>query len=1640
MIFIDKMKNLKIYKTKTFLPTIEGDKKRKSAILLMTPNYDSSKRLMNSDLFINNRRYASYYIERDVSFYINSKEVEELEESTIINEQNELKLCLETNRSDLDDSDFGIPDKRKFPLDTESHVKSAIKFFNYVDSENEEELAKKIISKMKKFNIYGKVNVGEKNRFSKYYNQRVAIKETPDIRKYHLITSQLDLLYNQWKNGTVSEQVSREKIYRCMCNNMVTDEYITSPETVPSIEEYYSSKGELIPERESSMNTDEFLKYIPENGTINTGDKIIFFNESTANDNRLKKLLYQSRIRYRKDLLNLLDNAKKDNPWITWAYPELKKYMTRNVFVDLYFYNAVFFENNTWILKKGMGLYLDFMNRLLNHPNLVKNGYKKKTIFIPVKDWDLNRDSSICNFRQSLNPISCIYQMMFENMSSQLKNTFGDTDIIFVGNDKYFKMNFSQIDPKELKKLSMKFKMFCIKICKDEEFDDSDIDTSADHKEDSKVIATKIADKIELAKGVDITPNLAKAEKKNTTEKDLNDKIKMNKNKMISKLNYDDDNIDNITVQNKATKNAKSDEDYDEDYDQSEENTERDENIDKLAQAVAKASQNSDSEEDAMEDSSLDNDEIKSILANLGSDDEVKISDSRSSRMTKLDQDLMHKQVNGKSVEEILNDNKNKEPEYTEVNVSSPNKEEWSKLAYVNFDKNYNIDKDIIAIFRSFKDCSRPLVVRDLKVTDNSTSEDRLMLYDVDMEDYRGKRFRIKLDIPIMEDNRFLLRGNYNSIQTQFFNMPIIKTDLKACQLISNYNKIFLYRFNDTRGKTLPAVSKLIKAANKYTGRKIKFTTGDNTKVCSKYNLPIDYIDLAGIFNTIETDEFIIYFNQDEIRSKYKIEPGKGFPFAFNKKLNAVEYFPPNIEETFVSVITSNLFAYCPEFEEIFDSVSRATVCAYTRASIMSSKIPVALICAYHIGLRATMDRAKISYKIVDKLTRDIKSNVNLDWVEFNDGYVVYHVNYESSLLMNGLKVCPTDMYSVADIDNKEMYVEFLDNFGGRIKADGLDNFYDLFVDPMIKESLEYYNFPTNYIDILLYGSSLLNDNKFVRHVDASSRKLRRYQLIAVYTYQVLANAYGYFATQLKHSRQSATFSVKQSAVIDLFLQDTISSPDSCINALRDVETNNAITAKGPSGMNADRSYSLDKRGYDESMLNVLGMSTGQAGNAGVTRQTTINANVTPDGYVKTKNKEDEMNDANTLTATEALIPFGSTRDDPARTAMSFIQTSKHMVRTEDSDPLLVTSGADEVMPYLTTDKFAFKAKDDGTILEIDEHHILVEYKNGKKDYINLDETIEHNSDGGYYVPLKIDADPKLKVSMKFKKNQVLAYDKYSFSNSLGESDNIAYNIGKLAKVAVINTDDGFEDSGIISSSMAKKLATRVDVKFSVVIDKDSRVYNIAKVGDHIEASDVLIMWEDSFDDEDSRQVMDALANGNISDLGKRKLKSEVTGTLKAIKMYRTVELSELSPSLKKIVSEYEKPYVERAKKLKDNGLPIYSVPAHYVLPPTGKLKKAQEAVLIEFFVEYLDTIGVGDKVVYNSANKAVEKGIFPEGKEPYTEFRPNEKIDAFVSDVSISKRLVTSTIIYGSLQKLMVELDRSIKDIMGIPYDDTQV
>lgn len=66
-------------------------------------------------------------------------------------------------------TDFGIPSLKKYPMPDPDHVKAAIRMFNHVDDEHEQELANNIIKYIKKYKMTG-INVGKDNRFYKYYS------------------------------------------------------------------------------------------------------------------------------------------------------------------------------------------------------------------------------------------------------------------------------------------------------------------------------------------------------------------------------------------------------------------------------------------------------------------------------------------------------------------------------------------------------------------------------------------------------------------------------------------------------------------------------------------------------------------------------------------------------------------------------------------------------------------------------------------------------------------------------------------------------------------------------------------------------------------------------------------------------------------------------------------------------------------------------------------------------------------------------------------------------------------------------------------------------------------------------------------------------------------------------------------------------------------------------------------------------------------------------------------------------------------------------------------------------------------------------------------------------------------------------
>lgn len=1598
MFFIDELKDLKLYKKKFLLPMDEKNKRKGGVSILMGTDAKSSIRLMQNPLMIP-KYYQSYYMEQSVMYYINQESREyELIDTNIITETvddiiPDKGIIIKGYSSDVRDMSKILNKSVIKQMSKDYNIKLDYPITIIMSNKSKDpDIANNTIYICPRSSYNNKVK--DYNRYVRFCLMSYILSNVnPNLDKglHHALCLYESGLYTLHKGKWIFDtklltickgieiyevQKGHKALARAVKNDPIsiykdtTTTYLAMA-LVNKFNKVFKNTNESFTSR-----NDEFIE--TDNGYMILAP----ITEDKSFNAYIKRDLYAERFKNIGEMKEYYSYIKQSVPDITKTFMSLDRYQSLNLFLDTSHYNMSFIKNNNAAYKRGYGIYNELMRRLINDDRLTKNGYTKKSVLIPISDWDFDKDTKMWLINQSINPISCIYFNIVNN-PAKLKEVYKDTTFVFIGENGYFKLNFDTVDINTLNSMFVR----CIKRLRDK---DPIVDD--DNKESStKAITMDIVDKVEKSQGV---------------------------------------KIDNIST-----------------------DTDKDDDKSKLVKTVAKAAEKDTSVDDTLD--SLDqDDELKQILADLSAnaDQKANISDARSSRMIKLQDDLMDKQFKDKSVKDLLDTSyDNTELRSKELNLDTVN-DEWKELSFATQEEVYDMDADIVGIFNSFTDKrDYPLVIRDIKVQDNSTSEDSVVLYTVSYESDAGKRFTIKLDIPIWIDNKYLkLRGNKKDIPNQLFLMPIIKTATDTVQFVSNYKKIFIRRFGESAGKSFPICDKLIKTITKNEFKSLKVQAGDNKKVCNRYELPIDYIDMASNFNKLITPNMTIYFNQLELREKYgdKIDEKAGIPIGVQG--NSILYYNSTIdtgkkEKEFISfseylylLLSTDSKLSKEGFMEAFNNTSRSVRYTYSRASILNSKIPLILVCAYSEGLSKVLKKGNIKYRI-EKNKRDMDI-FKEDFIKFKDAVLIYKMDYASSLLLNGLKACNTDDYSIAEMDDRLMYLDFLDNFGGRVKADGLDNFYNLFVDkPITYNSLQYYNFPTDYIEILLYGNRLLADNKFAKHTYlADNRRIRRHEQIPAMLYTVLSRAYEQYCNSLRHGRY-APLSIKQSALIDEILVNSTTSDKSVINALSEYEAYAAVTPKGPSGMNSDRSYTLDKRGYDKSMLNIMGMSTGFAGNVGINRQMTIDATVSSArGYIKS-NKEDnieELSPTKSFCMTEALTPFGSTRDDPMRTAMTFVQTSKHGMRCKRSNPALITSGADEALPYLISNIFAHKAKEDGVVKEVTEDKMIIEYKDGSYDYIDLSEKVEKNSSSGFYVTLKLDTN--LKEGKKVKKGDIVAYDKSSFSDDIGCTDNVAYNIGTLAKFALLNTDENYEDSAIISKDLSDAMTSDVILQKDINLTKDTDVYNLVKKGDKIEEGDTLLITQSSYDDEDVQILMRNLSGDDeeITDLGRVPIKSKVTGWVQDIKIYRTAELDDLSPTLKKIVSKYEKNIEARKKEMKSYGVEGDLGPTGK-LPQTGKLKNLEDGVRIEIYVGYEDRMSVGDKLIYYSANKGVVKDIFPEGKEPRSSYRPNEKIHSLAGSTSVNKRMVGSIITNGAIYKGLIELSRQCKDILGIKYKD---
>lgn len=446
----------------------------------------------------------------------------------------------------------------------------------------------------------------------------------------------------------------------------------------------------------------------------------------------------------------------------------------------------------------------------------------------------------------------------------------------------------------------------------------------------------------------------------------------------------------------------------------------------------------------------------------------------------------------------------------------------------------------------------------------------------------------------------------------------------------------------------------------------------------------------------------------------------------------------------------------------------------------------------------------------------------------------------------------------------------------------------------------------------------------------------------------------------------------------------------------------------------------------------------------GVVRELTLEPNVTSTrGYMEVKNKAgvEDLNSANLFTAAELLTPIGVTHDDPDRTSMSYKQT-KYMISVADSDPVLIGNRVEAVVPYLLSDEFVVDAKEDGEVIEVTKDWVIIRYKSGKNYAIEVAPRVKKNASAGFYVDNTLKCD--LKVGDKFKKGDILAYNDKQFTKHT-DDNGASMNLGVLTKIAIASSWDIYEDSTPITAKLSERLATEMIDEKAIVLKPNTIVDQIAKVGQKIKSGDLLIKFSEAMEDyiqNAIKSLSDSDSSSSIIEDAKTTIKAKHTGEVVDIKIYTTVPIEDLDPSLGKIVSDYQKKIRSRNKvldKYENKGDMKYykagqiiSEVAEVMEPSNnGKIKGEyiDKGVLIMFYVKYKDVAAKGDKIVANFALKGVTSHVIEEGYEPYSEYRPDEEISTIIAPLAVAARKTPSIFIAMFGNKLLIEAKRQLKD-----------
>ena len=890
------------------------------------------------------------------------------------------------------------------------------------------------------------------------------------------------------------------------------------------------------------------------------------------------------------------------------------------------------------------------------------------------------------------------------------------------------------------------------------------------------------------------------------------------------------------------------------------------------------------------------------------------------------------------------------------------------------------------------------IIIKDLKVRNVRTVAGNVDHYSVNVQPIGGVSSTLPIKIPVIDDEGNMLINNvkYN-MNKQRGEMPIAKTNANTTGLTSYYGKVFVKRSSMAVNNKERVYSRYI---IKLTDSGLMTDIKHENYIQSNEILPRDYTAMYMNVSGFRLKEYVFIFNQEEVKkyvSKYEVKiPSDSVAIGYTSggllvmdKLNVISVMNKgnvlSTVGTMLSVLSGNSTVVVPEY---------ATVNVYNK------KIPVIIALGYLHGLDNALKLLKVKTKEVDINVKVDTKNVFV--IEFTDVKLILHIETTlQDIIVRGLSGILSYLLTVnSDVMNhKGIYTSIMTELKATIYTlKEIELMNDMFIDPITEEILNDINEPVEFDKLLIRASELLtNDNV----PESPSIRYKGYERISGMVYYEMVNSVRDYRNQI--NRGGNTVNMKPDAVWRLVTKDETKAPVEESNPIRLLKEKEIITFSGHGGRSAV-SMVKSTRGFNKSELGVISESTPDAAKVGIRVYTSGNPKLKSlRGVPSTWQKEDGVT---SLLSTSALLSPSITHDDGKRVNHISGQ-QEHGVATPNYKPSPLRTGYEQLIANRSGKLMASMSKG-GVVTSITEDTLIIE-KDGIKEYFELG-TI-HGNVNGSIIPHKLETD--LKIGDKVNDKAVVVYNSGFFSRNMINKDIVDYKGAKVCKIAILDSADTIEDGSTIHTSLSKEFITPYTTKVNVLVNFNSIIHNLVKIGDELSPSSILCTIEDpisdglSVDDTNIANELNALASINPT--------SDVYGKISDIKIMYYGELEDMSESLKLIVSESDERMKQRVKRLSLDE-PITGRLNEPLNMGATKLMKGN--LSIDVYIDGYINMGVGDKLVFGNGLKSTVSRVCT---TPIVT-KSGVNIEGFCGYLTIANRNVTSPIIMGLANRLIKE------------------